>query len=175
MYFKNFKHVLYDFTVKTDSSVNIDTVQDLTTRVSTYITPKELDMLCELYMIKDGETPEMIANSFYENPLLHWVILYINEITDFYSDWPMSELQLVNHCTTVYGSALYDTRWTVKIPENIVMDRHLIENLYGSAYAVDVTNWDYEVQQNEQKRFIKVIKPIYVGEFVNKFISNLSE
>jgi hypothetical protein len=173
MFFKNFNHVLYDFTVKTDSQKYHDVVQDLTTRVTTYIKPKDLDSLCSSYLINDNDTPELIAQLLYGNSELHWVIMYINEIADIYSEWPLSEANLMSYCIEKYGSALYDTRWTIKIPEMIVMNRSLIESLYGTDYAVDVTNWDFEVQQNEQKRFIKVIKPEFIGEFVDQFMSNL--
>lgn len=175
MYFKNFDNLIYDLTIKTDKEQNVHIIPDLTTRVSTYYRPKDLEVICNVYMINNNETPEQIAYKIYKDPLLHWTILYINEISDVYSEWPLTESKLVEYCQDKYGSSLYDTRWTVKIPEQIVMDRPLIEELYGMDYAIDVTNWDYEVDKNEQKRFIKVIKPEYIGTFVSQFMSNLTK
>jgi hypothetical protein len=173
MYFKNFKNILYDFSIKTDKEKYYDVLADITTRVTTHISPEGLSALCDSYMINNGETPEMVALKMYKNPELHWTILYVNEISDTYSQWPLTEAQLSDYCTRSYGSTLHDTKWVIKIPENIVMDRSVIENLYGADYAVNVTNWEFEVQKNEQKRFIKIIKPQYIGEFVDRFLGSL--
>jgi hypothetical protein len=175
MYFKDFRNILYDFTTKTDKSKYVDIVSDLTTRVTTFIKPKDMDSLCDSYIITNDETPEQIAYKIYGNSEFHWTILYINEIADIYAEWPLSEAKLTNYCQDKYGSTLFDTKHTVKIPEYVVMDREAIESLYGIDFAVDVTNWDIEVQENEAKRFIKVIKPQFIGTFVEKFMKSLSE
>jgi hypothetical protein len=41
------------------------------------------------YDISNGETPEILADKFYDNPELHWVILYANDRFDPFYDWPM--------------------------------------------------------------------------------------
>jgi hypothetical protein len=46
------------------------------------------------YLVLDGETPEMVSNKFYNNPLYHWVILLINGITDPRTEWVMTDRQL---------------------------------------------------------------------------------
>ena len=40
----------------------------------------------DYYDVQDGETPEMIAYKYYGDAELHWVIMVINDITDYYSD-----------------------------------------------------------------------------------------
>ena len=46
------------------------------------------------YDVKDGETPEIVADLFYNDPTLHWVILQANEIIDPRFDWPLSTYNL---------------------------------------------------------------------------------
>ena len=46
------------------------------------------------YDVKDGETPEIVADLFYNEPTLHWVILQANEIVDPRFDWPLSTYNL---------------------------------------------------------------------------------
>lgn len=46
------------------------------------------------YDVKDGETPEIVADLFYNDPQLHWIILQTNEIIDPRFDWPLSTYDL---------------------------------------------------------------------------------
>ena len=50
-------------------------------------------MLFDTYNVKSGETPESIADKLYDDSQLHWIILLVNEVTDRYHDWPLSERQ----------------------------------------------------------------------------------
>jgi hypothetical protein len=40
-------------------------------------------------VIKDGDTPEILANKVYNDVEAHWIILYANEILDPQFEWPM--------------------------------------------------------------------------------------
>jgi hypothetical protein len=46
------------------------------------------------YYIQDNETPEDLADKFYESTAWWWLILLFNEIQDPFFDWPLSYLQL---------------------------------------------------------------------------------
>lgn len=43
------------------------------------------------YIIKDGDTPEILATKVYGDPEAHWIILYANEMIDPQYDWPMTQ------------------------------------------------------------------------------------
>ena len=40
--------------------------------------------------VGDGERPEDVAVRLYSNPFYNWTILVINDITDYYAQWPRS-------------------------------------------------------------------------------------
>ena len=45
------------------------------------------DIFAYDYDVQDGETPEMIAHKYYDDPELHLTIMIANNITDYYSEW----------------------------------------------------------------------------------------
>jgi hypothetical protein len=42
------------------------------------------------YDIQEGDTPEIIAHKYYDDPYRYWIVLFANQITDPQWDWPMS-------------------------------------------------------------------------------------
>lgn len=42
------------------------------------------------YIIRDGDTPEILASKIYGDPQAHWMILYANDMIDAQYDWPMT-------------------------------------------------------------------------------------
>ena len=58
----------------------------------------------DTYDVKEGETPEMIAHKLYGDSELHWVILLLNNVTDRFHDWPMSEAQFIQFVNDKYDN-----------------------------------------------------------------------
>ena len=58
------------------------------------------------YIIKEGEKPEDIAIKFYKNPFYNWTILVINDITNFYEQWPKSTRQLNEYVYAKYDNPM---------------------------------------------------------------------
>jgi len=58
----------------------------------------------EEYILKDGETPEILADRWYGNPEAHWVILLANNIIDPQYDWLMDNRSFDNFIVNKYGS-----------------------------------------------------------------------
>ena len=48
------------------------------------------------YLVKDGETPEMISNIFYGKPEYHWIILMVNDITNPREEWPILDAKVTD-------------------------------------------------------------------------------
>jgi hypothetical protein len=48
------------------------------------------------YLVKDGETPEMVSNTFYGKPEYHWIILMVNDITNPREEWPILDVKVTD-------------------------------------------------------------------------------
>lgn len=137
------------------------TVTDITTRA---IRSKEITenlFLYDYYTVKDGETPEIVADNIYNSPTLHWVILLCNDIIDPVYDWVMPSEMLMEHVIATYGADhVYTTHHYEDTHRNWVMPD------FPGAHPV--SNIDYETAQNEKKREIKILQPRYLNAFVGE-------
>jgi hypothetical protein len=108
MYFKSFPYTLYSL----DDISTVQVVTNITNRVSLSDEVKTNLSLYDEYDIRDGDTPEMVADRFYSNPELHWLILHYNEIIDPRFDWPLDtnnlNRQVASKYTNVNGIHHYE-------------------------------------------------------------------
>ena len=86
MYFANFPVIPYDSVGNGDYKL----VTNLLKRVAVRAKVKTNTALFDTYNVKEGQTPEMIADKLYGDPNLHWIVMYVNNITDRYHQWPMT-------------------------------------------------------------------------------------
>jgi hypothetical protein len=98
MYFKSFPYTYYSL----DDASTVQVVTNITNRVTLSDEVKTNLGLYDEYDIKDGETPELVASRFYNNPELHWLVLHYNEIIDPRFDWPMDTNNLNRHVAGKY-------------------------------------------------------------------------
>lgn len=56
------------------------------------------------YQIKDNERPDQIAQKYYGDPELDWVVLITNNIININEDWPLDNNSLYNYLIEKYGS-----------------------------------------------------------------------
>lgn len=56
------------------------------------------------YDVVDGETPEIVADQFYNDPQLHWVVLLANEVIDPRFDWPLDTYNLARFAEGKYSN-----------------------------------------------------------------------
>lgn len=56
------------------------------------------------YQIKDNERPDQVAEKFYGDPELDWVVLITNNIININNDWPLDNNSLYNYLIDKYGS-----------------------------------------------------------------------
>ena len=57
------------------------------------------------YIVQNGERPEDISTQIYNNPFYNWTILIINDITDYYAQWPRSVRQLQEYVDNKYTNS----------------------------------------------------------------------
>lgn len=59
-------------------------------------------MLFYEYSIQDGDTPEIIADKYYDDPYRYWIVLYSNQIMDPLWQWPLNYQQFESYINTKY-------------------------------------------------------------------------
>lgn len=100
MYFKSFPYTYYSL----DNTSTVQVVTNITTRVTLSDEVKNNLSLYDEYDIKDGETPELVSDKFYNNPELHWLVLHYNDIIDPRFDWPLSTNNLKQYAEGKYNN-----------------------------------------------------------------------
>jgi hypothetical protein len=161
-----------------------------------------------LHLIKEYETPEIIADKYYGSPYRFWMILLMNDIIDPQYQWPLHTISLNQYIDSKYmsnsgsntaGSGLYWARSnihsyykneTITIP-NVGQDLYsykidantysnLIESYDAEVILPDNTvitidtekttksYYEYELEENENKREIKILRKEFVAPIENE-------
>ena len=166
MYFDNFPTIPYD----AEGNGKFKDVKNLLRRVGIRTKVKVNAMLFDTYDVKNGETPESIAFKLYGDSELHWVIMLINDITDRFHDWPMSEAQFLQFVNDKYDNV--DAIHHYEIPQSSGDTSKKINiGTSNSDYptATAITNFEHEQEQQDNKRKIRLLAPSYLDDFVEEF------
>ena len=172
MYFNNFPLIPYDSVGNGEFKL----VTNLLKRVGVRAKVKTNTALFDTYDVLEGETPEMIANKLYGDSNLHWVILYVNNVTDRYHQWPMSGGQFLSFLNDKYSNpdAVHHYEITQTSGDtSIKIDIGTDNTNYPSASIV--TNREYEQRVEDESRKIRLLAPEYVSDFVEEFNSLMGE
>lgn len=184
-YFSYFKDINYSVSVNKAGITNNIRIKDyfnlLRVRDDIY---KEETLYTEYY-VKDGERPDQISYNEYGSESFYWIILQINDITDYYNQWPLSQNELNDFILNKYGSHEtagdihhYETIETLDDDGNFVLPggqivpedfRYYYPATLGSEVIlstapIGVTNREYEMRLNEQKSKIQIIQKKYIYE-----------
>ena len=174
MYFASFPVIPYD----SKGDLKFKDVTNLLRRVGIRAKLKSNALLYDTYNVKEGETPEMIAHKLYGDSELHFVIMLINDITDRYHQWPMSLPQFQEFINDKYddpdGIHHYESTQTsgdtkVKI--------EVFNEVDSDAYTglTPITNREYEENEQDKKRQIRLLDPSYIEQFVDEFEKLIKE
>lgn len=182
MYFKKFPKLFYDFS--TTNTQEIKYVTDIFHRVTITAEMVEKTSAYDKYIIKDGETAEIISHTLYGSPFYHWTIFLANDIINPYTDFPMTTKVFDEYVKQKYGVAEQNSphHYTnssgqiitpiqiVSIGPNCIYvpETATWQNVDLSQYNM-VSNYDYEFALNESKRTINVIKPQFLSGIVSTF------
>lgn len=193
--------------------------QDVVKITANYIidkTFKDNTVVYYSYVISDGETPEELAHKIYGDVEKHWIILFMNDIIDPQTQWPLSQKSLMEHIREKYSAeatanqtglewAQANVKSYYRVEQSTVNNRYKTEQYIeidkdqydvlvddtvsfvledGTQLTVRTTKttrsyYDYEVQTNDAKRTIKILKPEFAtglrSEFVNLFTAKTFE
>jgi hypothetical protein len=163
MYFKKFPKITYTFDTSNSRLVVPFEMTDILRRVRIDDVVIGNTLSYDEYDILDGETPEILADKIYNNSEYHWIILIANGIIDPRFDWPLSINAFNSYVADKYGVG---NEGAVHHYENA--DGDIVHESFTGAKTA-VTNYDYEVNINESKRRIRLVKPRFVTQFVNNF------
>ena len=149
------------------------------------------------YQIPDGSRPELVAQELYGSTQYDWVVIVSAEITRLRDQWPLSDRQVYDYAESIYGNDLNeihhyetteirDSEDRLILPAGQIVDSDFKVSYYddGSLYTNDATilganviriadpivgvsNYEYEVRKNNDKRGIYVLKPRYLQQVIN--------
>jgi hypothetical protein len=144
------------------------------------------------YAIEEGERLDTIAEKAYGNPFFDWVVALTNNMINPLFDLPLSQNDLRKSLESSYDDPYSTIKHyeTYEIKNNngvtilrsgLIVDETFysspfkywngtsVENISGSTVSRPVTIFEYEEQQNEKKREIYLLKPIYLDAFLSDF------
>ena len=137
------------------------------------------------YQVKGDDRPDNVAYSLYNDASLDWVILLSNNIINVQNEWPMPQANLERYLLDKYGNheALYGTHHyeTQEVKNSsgvtIVKEGLTVESNFSVTYydwmidsletksniTTAVTNYEYEMEIENDKRNIFVLKSRYLN------------
>jgi hypothetical protein len=148
-------------------------------------------LLMYKYNIQEGDTPEIIADKYYEDPYKYWMVLYVNQLIDPIWDWPMDyqtfndyliakyknefELALIAQTTSANNTYEY-IQSTVYRYEKIITTTDLYSNQvtvkknsidYDDYYALAETNETYNIPDGTQVNISISKNIVYIYDYEN--------
>jgi len=171
MFFSKFPKLAYD--IRGDGNLKI--VTDLLRRVKIKSAIRDNFALFDKYDVQNGDTPESIAYKVYGDAKYHYIILLLNDITDRYYDWPLSDYSFEEYVKNKYSNpgAVHHYEVTQSSgPQtgNGPSDySHLVEVNSTEPGAQSVSNREYEQRLQDQKRQIQILNPSYLPTFLDEF------
>lgn len=134
------------------------------------------------YQIPDGSRPELVAEELYGSVQYDWVVLITANITNVRDQWPLSDKKVYDYAEEIYGESLNDihhyettevrdSQDRLILPAGKIVDSDFtIPNPENSLATLNpviaVSNYEYEVNKNNEKRGIYVLKPRYLQQFL---------
>ena len=198
------------YTSNNDTS-GLESVTNLITRFKFDEGIKQNSAAFYKYNIQDGDTPEIIADKYYNDVEKHWVVLLFNDIVDPQFDWPLDSREIVEYIDKKYtangaANTTVQTGIAWALSENNVqsyfkiitttafdgtqkvdklqVDANTYANIAattttyttqaGESVTVAVTKetqsfYDYEINLNESKREIKLLKSDFIDAINKEF------
>lgn len=129
----------------------------------------------EAYYVKNGETPDIIANNLYGSSNYHWIILTVNDIVNTNEEWPKRQEEIFAYTESKYGvgNSGKDNHYRLTSDITVKVDYNAVGIANGSIEAV--SNMDYEVDQNEKKRQIFILRTEFLSSFITQYKSLMDQ
>ena len=133
------------------------------------------------YYVREGERPDIVSFNTYGTVAYSYLILLVNDIVDPLFDWPLPSRQFENYIIEQYGSVsaaqstnkyyyqivraeVARTGVSERVPEyKIIVDQTTYNSLDASVRSAQNV-YDWEVEQNDNKREIRLINPDFIQD-----------
>lgn len=188
-YFRELPDVEYQsFLSDAISSKEYITVKNLFRRNKLRDDLRNVFTIFNKYEIVDGARPDTVAEEFYGDAELDWVVLMTAGIINVRDEWPLSNYQLYQYAEQKYGilelndvryfetKEIKDSNGRLILPAGKVVDGDFVLNYSDNGNKVSVSgldvrrgvsNWEYETIENNKKSSIYLLKRGYLQQFLN--------
>ena len=145
-------------------------------------------MQFDKYQVWSDDRPDNVAEEVYNNENLDWIILMSNNIIDVKNEWPMTEGNLHTYLNDKYTPQQLTSIHHYETVEFRARNNQLIVPAgkeVDASFSVDyleggqirtvtscvksVSVFEWEINKNDEKRNINVLKPELVGLFIKDF------
>ena len=139
--------------------------------------------LFDKYEVPMGARPDTVAEDLYGSAQFDWVVLTVAGILNVRNEWPLSDKDIYDYSFDKYGESLNsvkffetkevkDTSGRFILPKGKVVDSNFTIPKPGEPTATlnpvtGISNYEYEVRLNEEKRNIFVLREEYLQEFLS--------
>ena len=131
------------------------------------------------YKIIGEERPEQVAEKLYGSSTYDWVVLISNNIINLRTEWPLSDGEFSDYLERKYTqaeldaphhyetTAVIDSRGKLIVPAGKIVDSNFSITYYDGLPVTKnpvkmVSVYEYEIQQNDKKRNIYVLRSRYL-------------
>ncbi len=128
------------------------------------------------YNVKEGEKPEDVAFKYYGDAQYHWVIMMINNLTDRYYEWPMTQADFADFLTDKYGAGSEDAVHHYELAQtsgatSSIDESHMLEVNSDTDNATSISNRQFEERQQDKFRQIRLLDEKYLDSFTEEFFA----
>lgn len=165
-FFTSFPTVDYDIT-GTGEKI---TIRNFLRRFGFRLSIRENIAAFSEWIIRDEDTPEIMAHRLYDSTHYYWIITMFNLMADPLFDWPMNDRNLYEYCVKKYGiENVYDHHhYEATAPTEV--DDYPEGIIVGSNYPhrSSISNYQHEFKLNEDRRRIKILRPEYLPQLLSE-------
>jgi hypothetical protein len=134
------------------------------------------------YQIKDGARPDTVAKEVYGSTQYDWVVLISAGIINVRNEWPLSDKQVYDYAEEIYGNDLnaihhYETKEVRDSQDRLILPKGKVVDSFFTIPdpnipiqtinpVIGISNYEYEVRKNNDKRGIYILKPQYLQQAI---------
>ena len=170
-YFDTFPKRLYDIA----NTGNPKLVTDIFRRMKVRDGIKDNLALFATYDVTPGDTPESISYKHFGSTDYFWVICLMNDITDRFYDWPLSDQAFEEYVKEKYANPQAIHHYEKTQSSGVTTGNgpgdfsHKIEVNSTTVGAQSVTNRQFEEREQDKLRNIKLLDPKFLPLFIEEF------